>query len=187
MKKLLLMTLLSCVFLQARADTWTDGEGVIWTYTLSGSNASITNSSKKTGDLFIPRQVNGFLVTEIDFCAFRDCRGLTSVTIPSSVTDIDDYAFSGCSGLTSVTIPEGVTRIGYSAFSACTGLTSVTINSNAIMSKSYSSSSNIGGIFGSKVKEYIIGEGVTSIGDDAFRNCSGLTSVTIPSSVTTVL
>ncbi|MBC8207433.1 MAG: leucine-rich repeat protein [Kiritimatiellales bacterium] len=31
---------------------------------------------------------------------FRECSGLTSVTIPSSVTSIGDSAFNGCSGLT---------------------------------------------------------------------------------------
>ena len=37
-----------------------------------------------------------------------------------------------------------------------------------------------------KVKQIIIGDGVTTIGEDAFRDCSNLTSVTIPNSVTTI-
>ena len=41
-------------------------------------------------------------------------------------------------------------------------------------------------IFGSQVKEYIIGEEVTSIGDNAFFNCYNLTSVTIGKSVTSI-
>ena len=36
--------------------------------------------------------------------AFRNCTGLTSITIPSSVTSIGDMAFYGCSNLTSVTV-----------------------------------------------------------------------------------
>ena len=90
-------------------------------------------------------------------CAFEDCSGLTSVSIPNSVTSIGDYAFFNCSGLTSVTIPNSVTSIGKSAFSNCSSLTSVTIPNS-----------------------------VTSIGDNAFRNCSGLTSVSIPNSVTSI-
>ncbi|MBP3776816.1 MAG: leucine-rich repeat protein, partial [Prevotella sp.] len=39
---------------------------------------------------------------------------------------------------------------------------------------------------GNEIKEYVIPEGVTSIGEKAFYNCSGLTSVTIPNSVTTI-
>ena len=36
------------------------------------------------------------------------------------------------------------------------------------------------------IKRIIIGDDVTTIGEDAFRDCSALTSVTIPNSVTTI-
>ena len=42
-------------------------------------------------------------VTSIGSSAFRECSGLTSVSIGNSVTSIGNYAFSDCSGLTSVT------------------------------------------------------------------------------------
>ena len=38
----------------------------------------------------------------------------------------------------------------------------------------------------SDIKRIIIGDDVTTIGEDAFRDCSALTSVTIPNSVTTI-
>ena len=89
--------------------------------------------------------------------AFRDCSGLTSLTLPSGVTVIGSYAFSGCSGLTSLTLPSGLTRIGSYVFFICSGLTSLTLPS-----------------------------GVTEIGEDAFSGCSGLTSLTLPSGVTEI-
>ena len=148
-------------------------------------------------------------VTSIGSSVFSGCSGLTSITIPDNVTSIGDYAFSGCSGLTTITVPEGVTRIGERVFSGCSsltsitipnsvtsigtssfrecsGLTSVTINSNAILSKSYTSNINIQNIFGSQVEKYIIGNDVTNIGEYAFYNCSGLTSVTIGNGVTSI-
>ncbi len=58
-------------------------------------------------------------MTSIGNYAFRDCSGLTSVTIPNSVTSIGRSAFYNCNGLTSVTIPNSVTSIGKEAFYGC--------------------------------------------------------------------
>ena len=58
----------------------------------------------------------GNSVTNIGFCAFVCCRGLTSVTIPNSVTEIGNDAFLDCTGLTSVTIGSSVTKIGSGVF-----------------------------------------------------------------------
>ena len=99
---------------------------------------------------------------------------------------IGNYAFSGCSGLTSVSIPNSVTSIGGWTFSGCSSLTSVTINSNSVASKGYTSSSTLGSIFGSQVTDYIFGQDVQSIGEYVCNNCTGLTSLTIPNSVTCI-
>ena len=127
-----------------------------------------------------------YQVTCIREYAFSHCSSLTSITIPFSVTRIGKYAFSNCRDLTSIEIPSSVTSIGYQPFLGCIHLATVTINSNAILSLSYSAESNIGNIFGSQVTKYILGEGVTSIGNVAFLGCSGLTSVVIPNSVTNI-
>ena len=72
-------------------------------------------------------------VTEIGYCAFKGCTGLTSVKIPNSVTKIGSSAFEGCTGLTSITIPSKVTSLvtqgslyPYSSvFADCTALKEV--------------------------------------------------------------
>ena len=111
--------------------------------------------------------------------AFRNCRGLTGVTLPSTLTSIGYNAFYNCSELTNIIIPEGVTSIGSYAFEDCSGLTSITIPD------SVTSISN--GAFYScgRLTSITIPSSVTSIGSDAFRYC-GLTSITIPEGVTRI-
>ena len=41
-------------------------------------------------------------MTIIGNYAFRDCTGLTSITIPGSVTSIGNYAFGRCTNLTEI-------------------------------------------------------------------------------------
>ena len=147
-----------------------------------------------TGDIVIPSSITHeaktYSVTSISEYAFRDCSGLTSVTIPNSVTSIGVAAFSGCSGLISVTIGSGVTSIGESAFSSCSGLTSIVVESG---NTTYDSRENCNAIIETAsntllygCKNTVIPNSVTSIGWSAFSGCSGLTSVTIPNSVTSI-
>ena len=133
-----------------------DGVTIYYNYINDGKELEVTRWGEcYSGTVVIPEEVTYMnrtrKVTSIGYDAFRDCSGLTSVTIPNSVTSIGNNAFYGCSGLTSVTIPNSVTSIGEKAFQYCSGLTSVSI-----------------------------GNSVTSIGYDAFQGCSGLKKVIVP-------
>ena len=116
---------------------WTSGDTVV----KMDFDGTLT-VSKKAGDgdgamdgRGYPSELIGYIkmaviepgVTTIGDDAFKECTGLTSVTIPASVKTIGDRAFYDCKGLKSVTIPSSVTTIGECAFNICTALTSVTI------------------------------------------------------------
>ncbi len=96
-------------------------------------------------------------VLELGDHLFRNCTGLTSITIPNNVTSIGNYAFGSCTGLTSITIPNNVTSITYGAFYYCMGLQNVILPNN-----------------------------IESIGMSVFTHCTGLTSIVIPDSVTMI-
>ncbi len=132
-------------------------------------------------------------VTCIGNCAFKDCSSLASVTIPDSVASIGVYAFCGCTSLKSVTIPDSVTSIGDYAFGFCTSLTGIWVDggsshyfsdaSGVLFNKDKTVLAQCPGAFSGS---HVIPDGVTSINDAAFVNCTSLTSVTIPDGVTNI-
>lgn len=148
-----------------------------FTYKLENGLAIITGADPKpAGTLVVPGKIDGCSVTCIGRAAFRNCKDLTSVTIPEGVTYIDVHAFDGCVGLESVTLPSSLKSIGYAVFGGCAGLKSVAIP-NGVKSIAADAFNGCG------LKSVVIPSSVTSIGDRAFCGCKELESVAIPAEV----
>jgi uncharacterized repeat protein (TIGR02543 family) len=112
-------------------------------------------------------------VTTIEDQAFQMCSGLTTVTIPATVTTMGDEVFANC-GLTSVTIGSGLVDIGQQTFFECFELTTVSIPSSV--------TSIDQGLFESCLTLTTVtgASGVTSIGDFAFYGCADLQTISLP-------
>lgn len=69
-------------------------------YFVSGDKAlvKVANQDITKAEILSEYEYNGvkYPVTTIYSNAFKDCKALTSVSIPNSVTSIGDYAFNGC-------------------------------------------------------------------------------------------
>ena len=115
-------------------------------------------------------------VTGIGSFAFYQCGRITSLTIPNYVTSIGSYAFSGCSGLKSVVLEDGTATLSFGDSSAYEKAFENCPIESLYMGRNINSSP-----FSEKttLKSLTIGSSVTSIGQYAFGNCSGLTGTLI--------
>ncbi len=116
-------------------------------------------------------------VTEIGDYAFAETK-VKKITLPESLEKIGDYAFY-MSTLEEIVIPSGVKEIGYSAFDRCLNLKNATLNSG--LEKIGERAFMLCGM----LSDIEIPHTVTEIGNEAFMG-TGLYSVTIPASVTTL-
>ena len=137
-------------------------------------------------------------VTSIGLSAFLGCNGLTSVTIGNSVTSIGDSAFSECyklvevinkSSLNIVNGSSGFGYVGYYALNVKKGGVSEIVNKDGYLFYTYDNTNHLLDYVGDEMQlifpaDYK-GQGY-EIYQYAFYNCRGLTSITIPDSVTSI-
>ena len=160
-----------------------------WSYTTSGSKATITKYNGSAVTVTIPEKIDTYTVTAIKAGAFAGNTKLETVSVPYTVTELgssvgntgvfqectnlkyvilaegSDAAYIGsncfynCSSLQEISIPANYEKICYRAFSGCISMRNLTITSS-----------------GSAVPNQ-------EIGDRAFEGCKSLQSVYIPPTV----
>ena len=161
-----------------------------FSYTLSGTRATITGYDGDDTDVVVPDKVRGNRVVSIakdafssksgsiksvtikttstaftlDSEAFKDMTALEKVVLPSGLKEIPTSAFSGCKALRDIIIPDSVTVIGEKAFYNCSAL------KFAYNSEDYSTE-------GENAIDYEIfymPSGLLEIGANAFENCTAM-------------
>lgn len=168
---------------------------------------TVTLDCQTIGNWFAKRYsletvVLGSHVKTIGEGAFKDCSELRNLTIGNNVITIGKEAFSGIYELNSVTIPNSVTTIGEKAFAYCgtgnplyitfgTGIT--TVAQDAFAGSRYGFSFNSSNtsilpslIYSGGLADVTLGDNVTSVPANTFKDCTGLESVKLGENVVSI-
>jgi hypothetical protein len=122
-------------------------------------------------------------LTSIGYESFRGCSGLTALSLPAGVTAIGEEAFQNCYNLTgTLALPDGLKSVGNYAFSGCSQLMSVLFSTGGtVVSIGTNAFANCSGL-----RSLTLPAGLKTIGNSAFLNCNGLLSLTLPAGLTTI-
>ncbi len=177
MKKMLslimALTIVCSVFSNSLYTVSAETSGVEHVYETSGDydyirldtdTASIIKYRGSATEAVIPYELDGYVVTGFDVAAFNSSESVKSITIPDTITSISGNGF--------VYISE------------------IKVDEN---NKVYDSRENCNAIIETATNTLIAGcmntvipDSVTSIGDNSFNGCSGLTSIVIPNGVNNI-
>lgn len=149
------------------AETSGDFEYIV----LENGTADILHYNGSAAELDIPSEIDGYVVSCIDFMAFSDCFRLAKVTIPACITSIEQSAFNNCENLISITVDKNNKYYSND-------------ESGVLFSKD--KSELIQYPIGSSRTEYVIPDSVRYINNSAFSGCRSLTGITIPGNVTNI-
>lgn len=113
-----------------------------------------------SGEIIIPERVlyNNieYIVTSIEYTAFKGCQRLRSVKMPETIESIGSCAFMDCILLHDISIPSNVTDIPLSCFKDCISLENITLGK------------------------------ISDIRNSAFEGCLSLEKILIPASITKI-
>ncbi|MDE7079601.1 MAG: leucine-rich repeat domain-containing protein [Clostridia bacterium] len=161
-----------------------------FSYTLSGTRATITGYDGDDTDVVVPDKVRGNRVVSIakdafstkagniktitikttstafslESEAFKDMTALEEVVLPLGLKEIPAGAFSGCKALRDIVIPDSVTLIGEKAFYNCSSLKFSFSRENYSDEEENTIDKEI----------FYMPSGLLEIGANAFENCTAL-------------
>ena len=165
-------------------DAWGDGTGLTRRQAMFITNAqfgAVFNGTETGITSFDELRLFPGL-TAIPVNAFKDCIGLTSVILPSSVRDIGHDAFNGCTSLISINLMQ-VENVRYNAFANCSSLVIELDlpNISGTSGLAYSTFTSSG------ITKIISLGTIQSMGAYSnFRNCKSLTHVVLPNTLTSM-
>lgn len=110
--------------------------------------------------------------------AFARCRGLRRAELPHSLETVRESTFEGCTSLESVRLNRMLKRIGESAFAECKSLVRMEFDCEELSEIAANAFLNCDGL-----ESLTLPKGLRDIGESAFYSCSKLKSIKLPSTV----
>ena len=155
-KRILSAIMITILILSVSLSVSADGslKSDIFSYTVSGTEATITGVDDIAGKVTVPEKIGDYTVTAIGNGAFGASHNITEVYIPDTVTKMGSTCFAYSTSIKTVRLSTSVHTVGEGLFYQCQALMGVSIP-----------------------------YGVTSISSKAFAMCPNLVAVTIPNSM----
>lgn len=147
---------------------------------LSEMEGCAFHGCRKLKEISIPEKI-----TVIKEYTFTGCYRLQSVHLPENLTAIETCAFSYCKSLKEIQIPENVVTIGWHVFVKCRKLKNLTF-STGIASTGLQIKNGVLKYYHGKEHQVMIPPVVTKIEKRAFQHCRSIREVIIPDSVTSI-
>ena len=114
-------------------------------------------------EIVIPNQIDGLPIKVIGANAFVNCTGIKKVTILEGIETIRNGAFYNCTALREVILPSSLKRLGTLEYDS------------------------LGGVFENCALEKVdLPEGITWLGDSAFKFCNKLKTINLPDSIAVI-
>ena len=149
-------------------------------YSMKGNGTAVIvgfdAKSNGNNDVYVPKQIDGYMVSEIGGSAFNGAECECVIMLPDTITTIGDQAFYN-SSFTAINIPSSVQQIGTKAFIGMKSIERLTVDSQNPV---YATIDNV--LYKKNDKSLIaypstkdisikIPDGIRSIGESAFGLC----------------
>ncbi|MDR1927540.1 MAG: leucine-rich repeat protein, partial [Oscillospiraceae bacterium] len=143
--------------------------------TLGDGTIKLTYYLGAGGDLTVPSEIDGRVVSAIGDSLYEGLSAVRSVNIPPCVRSVGNRAMANCTALTQVTFSEGLQSLGNEVFSRCLLL------DNIVLPQSLQSIGSFCFTECLSLRTLALPDAVTHLGNYVFNNCAALQTLSIGS------
>lgn len=167
-----------------------DSAGTFTYDVLDDGTVMLTGYTGTASDVTVPATIDGYTVYGLGSGAMENNDAIETVTFESGVQYIGLTALGYCDQLESVVLSDTINKVEANAFSCSPNLERILVDSQNTV---YDSRNDCNGLIETATNTFIAGgsrsaipEGIVRIEGDAFNGCASLTEIDIPNTVQTI-